>query len=93
MIEDGVRNDLVKDLLRAVDNSLFETLAELSIDLIRVQFHVVGIDLEIALVDVDVNIGQVEANALELAGVIEMLERDNLWLELLLNVIQLEADH
>ena len=45
------------------------------------------------LVDLDVDIGEVEAEALKLAGVVEFLQGDDGGLELLLEVVELEPNH
>jgi hypothetical protein len=45
------------------------------------------------LVDLDVDIGEVEAEALKLTGVVEFLQGNDGRLELLLEVVELEPYH
>ena len=93
VVKEGVGCDLLEDLVGAVGNGTFEFLAECCVDLLGVQLHVVSVDLQEMLVDLDVHIGEVEAEALKLAGVVEFLQGDDGRLELFLEVVELEADH
>jgi len=93
VVKEGIGCDLLEYLVGAVGNGTFEFLAECCVDLLGLQLHVVSVDLQEMFVDLDVDIGEVEAEALKLTGVVKFLQGDDGRLELLLEVVELEPDH
>ncbi len=80
-------SNLLENILGAVSNGILELLTELLFDLIRIQFDVVAVNLEEMLVDFNVDVSQIEAKALELTRVVELLQGNDCGLELLLEVV------
>jgi len=93
VVEHGGSGELLENFLRAVSNSCFKGIAELLVDLILGKAHVISIDLEESLVNLNHDVGQVEAKALKLRRIIEVLERDSQRLELLLDKVKLNTNH
>ena len=93
MVKERIGCDLLEYLVGTVGNCTFEFLAECCVDLLGLQLHVVSVDLQEMLVDLDVDIREVEAKALKLTWVIEFLQGNDGRLELLLEVVELEPNH
>ncbi len=87
VVKERVFGDLLEHLFGAVFNGLLEFSAEILVHLLLIQLEIVAVDLEEVLVDLDIDIGKVETEALQLAGVVELLQGDHCWLELLLQVV------